>query len=105
MNRLMCAQVWIPEISPLEVYFDANPFWIQVHNLPMEYMNSSNATTILSKIGRVMEVEEPIINGRIIRTFIRARVELDITKPLPSGCWIPRKDLPKICAIYKYERL
>lgn len=36
---------------------------------------------------------------------MRAKVEVDITKPLPIGCWVPRQDLPKIWIIYKYERL
>lgn len=57
------------------------------------------------KVGRVIEVEEPIVEGRVLRTFVRENVQLDITKPLPSGCWVPRKYLPKIWVIYKYERL
>lgn len=86
MNKLMCVEYWIPEVSPHEIYFDLAPFWLQIHNLPMEFLNSSNVTTILSRVGKVLEVEEPIIEGRILRTFIRAKVALDITKPLPSGC-------------------
>lgn len=72
-------------MSPHELYFDEYPFWIQVHNLPLEYLNSKNVTTILSKVGRVMEVEEPIIEGRVIRPFSRAKVRINITKPLPQG--------------------
>lgn len=63
-------------------------------------------TTILKKIGTVRVVEDPQIEGRsLMKTFIRARVSLDITKPLPTGCWIPRADFPKIWVIYRYERL
>lgn len=36
---------------------------------------------------------------------MRAKVEIDTTKPLHTGCWVHRKDLPKIWVIYKYERL
>lgn len=60
LNHLMCLQFWMPSVSPEEIYFDSNPFWIQVHNLPMEYLNSSNVTTILQKVGRVAETEESI---------------------------------------------
>lgn len=105
LNKLMCVEIWIPEVSPQEVFFDLTPFWIQIHNLPTEYLNSINATTILNNVGKVVEIEEPIVEGKILRTFIRANVIIDITKPLSSGCWIPKKDLPKIWAIYKYERL
>lgn len=105
MNKLMCVEFWIPEVSPHEVFFDLTPVWIQIHNLPMKYLNSVNAATILRKVGKVVEIEEPIVEGRILRTIIRARVILDITIQLPSGCWIPRKGFPWIWAIYKYERL
>lgn len=71
----------------------------------MEYLNSSNVASILEKVGRIVEIEESIVEGHILRSFIRAKVQLDDTKPLPSNCWIPRKSLPKIWAIYKYERL
>lgn len=71
----------------------------------MKYMNAVKVTTILVKVGKVEEIEESIVEGRILRTFVRAKMELDITKPQPSGCWIPRKDLPKIWVVYKHERL
>ncbi|KAJ1407458.1 hypothetical protein SESBI_24265 [Sesbania bispinosa] len=32
----------------------------------------------------------------MIRTFIWVRVLVDIKKPLITGCWVPRKDLPKL---------
>lgn len=34
-------------------------------------------------------------------TFVRARVILDVTKPFPAGCGIPRVDLPKIWFMLK----
>lgn len=70
----------------------------------MEYLNNINVATILQKVGNIVEIEDSIVVGRILRTFIKEKVQLDVTKPLPSWCWIPRKNLPKIWAIYKYER-
>lgn len=105
MNHLLSLQLWLPEVSPYELDFNYNSFWIQVHKVPLEYLNCKNVTTILSKVGTVEEVEEPPFEGRLMRTFIRTRVSLDITKPLPTGCWIPRADLPKIWVIYRCERL
>lgn len=52
-----------------------------------------------------IEIENPQLEGRLLRTFIRARVSLNITKLLPVACLVPRVDLPKIWVIYKYERL
>lgn len=105
MNHLMCLQYWNPAITPDEIIFDWNPFWIQVHNLLMEFLNSANGATILQKVGKVVEIEESILEGRVLRTYLRARVLLDVNKPFPTGCWIPKRNLPKVWVIYKYERL
>ncbi|KAJ1415756.1 hypothetical protein SESBI_17815 [Sesbania bispinosa] len=49
-------------------------FWIQIHGLPLEMMNTSNAARIMNRVGEVMEVENPSVEGNPVRTFIRARV-------------------------------
>lgn len=68
-----------------------------VYYLPLEFRNSQHAVTMLKKVGRVLEIEEPIHEAKIIRNFILgARVMLDVTKPFPVGRWIPRVDLIKI---------
>jgi hypothetical protein len=45
------------------------------------------------------------VEGAYLRTFIRARVMFDITKPLPTGCWVHRKELPRMWIIVKFEKL
>lgn len=60
------------------------------------FLNIHNVTTLLLKIGRVLEVEDPFVEGRINRNYVGARALMDITKPFPIGCWIPRVDLPKL---------
>lgn len=59
----------------------------------------------MKKIGQILHKEESIKEGKILRNFIRTRVLLDDTKPLPAGCWIPRSGLPRLWVSYKYERL
>lgn len=29
----------------------------------------------------------------------------EVTSPLPTRCLIPREDLPKLCVVFKYEKL
>ncbi|KAJ1399226.1 Zinc finger, CCHC-type [Sesbania bispinosa] len=58
-----------------------------------------------SWIGEVQEVENPEVDGRLLRTFIRVIVLIDITAPLVTGCWVPRKDLPRVWIFFKYEKL
>lgn len=56
-------------------------------------------------MGEVLEIEDPLIEGKIIRPFIRARVGINIKEPLLTWCWVPRRNLPKIWVSIKYERL
>ena len=59
---------------------------------------------MLKKVGKVLEIKEPIHEAKIIRNFILgARVMLDVTKPFPVGRWIPRVDLIKIWIAYKLK--
>ena len=37
--------------------FVTSPFWIQIHNLPLNRMNKANATAIGNTVGRVVQVE------------------------------------------------
>lgn len=45
-------------------------------------MNIPNAKRLLAKVGEVMKVENPIVEGKILRTFIRGRVTIDLNLSL-----------------------
>lgn len=68
-------------------------------------MNVANARKLLQKVGEVMEIENPIVNGNLLRNFIRGRVKIDLNRPLPAGCWAPKSNLPNLWIVYRYERL
>ncbi|KAJ1396214.1 Zinc finger, CCHC-type [Sesbania bispinosa] len=105
MGFLLSLQFWVPEAAIYEVDFDHISFWIQIHGLPLEVMNTGNAAKIIGKIGDVLEVENPEVEGKLLRTFVRVRARVNIKKPLVTGCWVPRKNLPKVWIMFKYERL
>lgn len=73
--------------------------------MPLELLTVRIAGKILQHLGQVEEIEDPMVEGKVIRPFIRARVTLDIQYPLFTGCWIPRKNLSRIWIFVKYERL
>lgn len=75
MSNLLCLEKWNPNVTYNELKFDKVPFWIQIHNLPLSNINVQNATKLLSKVGEVLEVENPIVRGVILRNFIRGRVD------------------------------
>lgn len=110
MNHLLCLESWNPtasyqQISYQQIEFNSSPMWIQIHNLPLELMSSNNAAKILSRVGSIMEIEEPVVEGRLLRTFVRGRVKVNLGKPLPTGCWVPRSNLPNLWVRYIYERI
>ncbi|KAJ1408612.1 Zinc finger, CCHC-type [Sesbania bispinosa] len=52
-----------------------------------------------------MAVENPYVQGQLVRSFIRARVKINVKNPLVIGCWVPRKDLPRLWIQFRYEKL
>lgn len=105
LNHLLCLESWNPMISYQLTEFTTSPMWIQVHNLPLELISASNARKILKRVGEVLEIEDPVVDGRLLRTFVRGRVKVELEKPLPTGCWVPRSNLPNLWVKYRYERI
>lgn len=58
---------------------------MQIHGLPFAAMTVTNASKIMTKVGEIMEVEDPMVEGCLLRSFMRVRVNFDIQKPLPTG--------------------
>lgn len=59
----------------------------------------------MSALGEVLEVEDPMVDGNLLRSFMRVRVCFNVNNPLPTGCWVQRRDLPKLWAFFRYEKL
>ncbi|KAI9124567.1 hypothetical protein K1719_004489 [Acacia pycnantha] len=85
--------------------FNRCPVWIQVHNIPVEAMCLENAIMIGGYVGEVVLVEDPYLNGKLYRNFLRARVSLDLRKPLPYGFWMKKPDCGRIWTSIRYEKL
>ncbi|XP_028769739.1 uncharacterized protein LOC114727197 [Neltuma alba] len=75
------------------------------HDLPLAAMEVDTAVKLGGLIGEVMMVEDPRGDGLLIRSFLRARVLVDLRKPLVTGMWSPRKDKDPIWIKAQYERL
>ena len=88
-----------------ELDFTKVIFWVQIHNLPLEMMTRVNAEKIGRKIGRLVEVEDPMMVEGGGRGFLRIRVAMKVLKPLEDGFWVPRRDKDRACASIRYEKL
>lgn len=96
MGHLLSLQYWVPEVAMYEIDFSIVPFWVQLHGLPLGTMTTKNAVKLTEQLGDIVEVENPLLEGKLLRSFMRVRINLDITQPISTGCWVPRKDLPKV---------
>jgi hypothetical protein len=89
--------------TPSEISFDKVAFWVRILNLPLVCMNMEIGKQIGAAIGEVEMIdtdEEGVGWGE----FLRARIKLDITKPLLRG---RRMKLGgnSIWARFQYEQL
>lgn len=66
MNYLMCLDDWFPHVSCFDINFEKAPFWIQIHQLPLENINVVSAKLPLNKVGVVLEVDNPIVESTIL---------------------------------------
>lgn len=64
-----------------KVKFEVESFWVQLHDLPVIYMDKFYGNLIGNKIGKVLEVdvdEDDTGWGK----YLRVRIEISLTKPL-----------------------
>ncbi|RYQ81105.1 hypothetical protein Ahy_Scaffold1g107110 [Arachis hypogaea] len=104
-GHLLNLQLWSQHESISEVSHQYMEFWVQIHRLPLENMNSETSRIIGDMMGIVIDVEDPMRNHVLIRTFLRVRVAVDILKPLATGFYMARENLPSIWVHFKYECL
>lgn len=43
--------------KPTDMSFDTTPFWVQCHNVPLAFMNSSIIQSFGERLGKVIEVD------------------------------------------------
>ncbi|KAL7243136.1 hypothetical protein ACSBR1_015537 [Camellia fascicularis] len=110
MGSLLVLQTLQPEMAAEDLDFRWSPFWVQIHGLPFGKMTRAHGEVIGNRIGRLVEVEAPSDGLLLHRSFLRLRVEVDVTKPLLQGfilyrcnCSGPVGDGVKV--YYKYEKL
>lgn len=55
-------------------------FWVQLCGLPLGAMNIVKP---MSALGEVLEVEDSMVDGNLLRSFIRVRVYFNVNNPSP----------------------
>ena len=75
---------------------------MQVHDIPVRFMNQKVADGICSNVGTVIKKSETEGEGG---SFMRVRVRLDITIPLSRGRKVSLGQGKELWVSFKYERL
>lgn len=85
--------------------FSTSTFWIQIHGLLVLWQNKENLRKIGEKVGKVEEVD--LIgddNNHGWMRFVRARVKIELSKPLRAGFFLPREGGLDVWIGIKYEK-
>lgn len=105
-GSLMNIQEWSEFKVISEVCFDKSPIWAQFHNLPLGMLEEEvNIQNMGNLIGELVWYEKPKVGDKFNRSFGRARVLVEINKPLVTGFWATRPDDSEVWVTAKYERV
>lgn len=84
--------------------FTHTSFWVHLRNLPIMCMNADAVKEPGAVVGKVEEVESDD-NGECIGKYARARILVDIAKPLKKIIFLEQDEENKIPIPVLYERL
>ncbi|OMO75565.1 Endonuclease/exonuclease/phosphatase [Corchorus olitorius] len=105
MGNCLSLKKWDVDKVISEIHFENVQYWVQIHDLPLEMQTEENVQRIGSRLGTVIRSDEVEWGGIIWRSFLRARVEIDTSRPLLPGFWVPRPGKDRLRVRLKYERL
>lgn len=79
-------------------------YWVQVHGLPLQFINKDNAMKISGLFKEVIRCEHSSQKNVLGMKFMRMQVEVDISRPLPTG-FFPKFEEGISWIQFRYERL
>ncbi|XP_042972731.1 uncharacterized protein LOC122304523 [Carya illinoinensis] len=91
------------KVSINSMQFRFEPFWVQLHNLPLATMTEEVGIQFVESIGHVIRVDAEV-DARAWGHCLRVRVAVDLHKPLLKGKWMLFEDQEHWIS-FKYERL
>ena len=101
-KRLMVLQRYDKDTLVEDLMFNRTFFWVQVHDIPIRFMNQKVAKGICSTVGTVIRKSDTKVDGG---GLMRVKVSLDITRPLSRGRMVSLGQGKEQWVSFKYERL
>ena len=95
---------WYDKTPPIkDLNFDKIPIWVQLHDIPLRFMNKAVAEKLCAVVRTVwQDIEEGETDGG---SFLRMKVSIDVNKPLCRGRLISIPHGEQSWVSFKYERL
>jgi hypothetical protein len=89
-KHALILQDYDERLRPSEIGFDRLEIWARILNIPLGWMNETCGSRAMSLIGEVrkMDVDK---HGKANGPFLRARVAIDINKPVRRGVMLHTK--------------
>ena len=92
-------------LIPSEIIFDKIDLWVRILNLPLGWMNANRGIRAMGLIGEVKKMDVDG-DGKASGPFLRARVAVDLSKPLRRGVLLKTdKARPPDWFDLQYEKL
>uniref|UniRef100_A0A7N2L677 DUF4283 domain-containing protein n=1 Tax=Quercus lobata TaxID=97700 RepID=A0A7N2L677_QUELO len=102
-KHLVVLQWYDKEVPFKDLEFDKISIWVQIHDVPLRFMNKTVAEKLSAVVGMVcQEIDEGEMDGG---SFLRMKVTIDINKPLCRGRLISLSHDEQSWVSFKYERL
>lgn len=93
------------KLIPFETVFDKINLWVRILNLPLRWMNAHRGVRAMGLIGDVKKMDVDG-DGKASGAFLRARVAVDLAKPLRRGVLLKTdKAKPPDWFDLQYEKL
>ncbi|KAF4361341.1 hypothetical protein G4B88_005131 [Cannabis sativa] len=100
----LALQDWTPSVDG-PIVFNSLRVWVQVHNLPHEFYSSDNGFLLGGLVGSVIKLDMEEDKPTSWTTFFKILVDIDIHKPLFSGCFFDLNSGVKQWLQVKFEKI
>ncbi|KAF4357391.1 hypothetical protein F8388_017901 [Cannabis sativa] len=77
---------WSPSVEG-SITLNMLRVWIQIHNLPHEYFSRDNGYLLGGLVGKVVRLDLEEDKPATWTTYLMVQVDIDVQKPLVSGCF------------------
>lgn len=102
-KHLMILQKYDGVSKIKDLNFNTTAFWIQIHGLPVKFMNMMVAENLCETTRQVLRLSDS--KTEECGGFMRVRVIVDVSQPLCSERVVTLDDSREFCVSFNYERL